>query len=233
MFGIRIVCRVDLRSKVTETGGKRGVVAEKSAWPMAFDKLPSRLAPVEVMDKNSARFAGGQEPERQFQRAKFFWAINENCIPGLKPLREYLARIPVEKFDIRVRPELRFGDGRMCWIEIKLNAHNSRLRETTCQHECALAAHAARFQDLFRTKRTHRRIKEKHSAGADAFESAFTRHGLDRTPKIGQQPIGSSRYRRCVKRRFVLGVAHMLINGGSLPQATRTSARNFDHPWLV
>jgi hypothetical protein len=233
MFGIRIVCRVDLRSKVTETGGKRGVVAEKSAWPMTFDKLPSRLAPVEVMDKNSARFAGGQEPERQFQRAKFFWAINENCIPGLKPLREYLARVPVEKFDIRVRPELRFGDGRMRWIEIKLNAHNSRLRETTGQHEGALATHAARFQDLFRTKRTHRRIKEKHSAGADAFESAFTWDSLDRTPKIGQQPIGSSRYRRCAKRRFVPGVAHMLINGGSLPQATRTSAWNFGHPWLV
>jgi hypothetical protein len=233
MFGIRIVCRVDLRSEFTETGGQRGVVAEKSAWPLAFDKRPGRLTPVEVMDKNGARFASGHELEGQFQRAKFFWAINQNRVTGLKPLRKDLARIPVEKFDIRVRPELRFGDGRMRWVEIKLNAHNSRLREATCQHEGALATHAARFQNLFRAKRTHRRIKEKHSAGANAFESAFTWDSLDRTPKIGQQPIGSSRYRRCVKRRFVPGVAHMLINGGSLPQATRTSARNFDHPWLV
>ena len=182
---MRIVCRVDLRSEFTETGGKRGIVAEKGAWPMAFDKLPGWLASVEVMDKNGARFAGGQELERQFQCAKFFWAINENRITGLKPLREELARIPVEKFGIPVRPELRFGDRCMRWIEIILNAHNSRLRETTCQHKRALAAHAPRFQDLFRTKRTHRRIKEKHSAGADAFEPAFTGHGLDRAPKIG------------------------------------------------
>ncbi len=130
MFGIRIVCRVDLRSEVAETGGKRRVVAEKSARPMAFDKLPGRLASVEVMDKNGTRFARDQEPERQFQRPKFFWAINENRIAGLKPLRENLARIPVEKFDIRVRSELGFGDGDMRGVEIKFNAYNSRLRET-------------------------------------------------------------------------------------------------------
>jgi hypothetical protein len=214
-------------------GGQRWIVAEKSARPVAFDKLSCWFTPVEVMDKNGARFAGGQKLERQFQRAKFFWAINENRITGLKPLREELARIPVEKFDICVGTELPFGDGRMRGVGIKLNAYNPRLWETTGQHERALATHAARFQNLFRTKRTHRRIKEKHSAWADAFESAFARDGLDRTPKIGQEPVGSPRYRRGAKRRFVPGVAHMLIIGGSLPQATRTSPWHSDRLWLV
>jgi hypothetical protein len=108
-------------------------------------------------------------------------------------------------------------------VAIDLDAYDPGVRETACQHESASAAHAARFQDLPRGKRTDCGVKEKHSAWTNASKSKLAPHACDCAAEVGKQLTGSRRYRRYVKRSFITRRAHLLINDGSLTEAT---ARN-------
>jgi hypothetical protein len=76
---------------------------------------------------------------------------------------------------------------------------------------------------LSRSQRTDCGVKEKHSAWTDASKSELTPHARDRRAEVGEQIAGSSRYRRYVKRSFINGRAHLVINDGF---PARTTARN-------
>ena len=65
-----------------------------------------------------------------------------------------------------------------------------------------------------------RGVKEKHSAWANASKSKLTPHACDCAAEVGEQVSGLSRNRRYVKRSFITGRAHLLINDGSLTKAT-------------
>src|SRR5947208_644280 len=61
-----------------------------------------------IVDENGARFLGVQKIERQLERAKIFWTIDQDGIAGLQSPRQNLARIAVEQLDVRARFQFRF-----------------------------------------------------------------------------------------------------------------------------
>jgi hypothetical protein len=199
---------------------KRRVVAKKSAGPMSLDKLSRRLPLVKIVNKNCARFPGAEKPQGEFERAEFLWPINENSVAGLEPRGQDLAGITVEQLDVRIWFQLRLGDGRIGWIAIDLDAYDLSLRETACQHESASTPHATRLQDLPRSKRTDCGVKEKHSAWTDASKSELTPHAGDRRAEVGEQ-ISRLPGNRCyVKRSFIAGRVHLVINDGFSAKTT-------------
>ena len=52
------------------------IVAKKCTRPMTLDKFPPHRVRRKIVHENSARFSRSQEIERQFECAKFFWAID-------------------------------------------------------------------------------------------------------------------------------------------------------------
>ena len=60
------------------------------------------------MDENGARFLGVQKIDRQLERAKIFWTIDQDGIAGLQSPRQNLARIAVEQLDVGARFQFRF-----------------------------------------------------------------------------------------------------------------------------
>jgi hypothetical protein len=124
---------------------KRRIVAKKGAGPMSLNKHSRRFSLVKIVNKDRARFPGAEKPQGEFERAKPFWPINENDVASLESPGQDLARITVEQLDVRIWFQFRLGDGRMGWIAIDLDAYDSGLRETACQHESASTPHATRF----------------------------------------------------------------------------------------
>jgi hypothetical protein len=128
----------------------------------------------------------------------------------LQPPWQDLARIPVEKLDVRIWFELCLGDGRVLGIAIELNAYDPSLWETERQHESASTAHPARFQDLSRGKPTDGGVKEKHSARTNSPKAKLTPHACDRVAEIRQTVTGVLGNRRYVQRGFIPRRAQLL-----------------------
>jgi hypothetical protein len=63
-------------------------------------------------------------------------------------------------------------------------------------------------------------VKEEHSAWTNASKAKLTPHACDCAAEVGEQVSGLSRNGRYVKRSFITGRAHLLINDGSLIEAT-------------
>jgi hypothetical protein len=207
-------------------GRKRRIVAKKGAGPMLLDKPSRRLTLVKIVNKNRARFPGAEKPQGEFERAKLFWPVNENGVASLESPGQDLAGITVEKLDVRIWFQFRLGDGRMGWIAIDLDAYDPGLRETACQHERASTPHATGLQDLPRSQRTDCSVEEKHSAWTDASKSELTPHARDRRAEVGEQVFRLPGNRRHVKRSFINGRVHLVINDGF---PAKTTARNRPH----
>jgi hypothetical protein len=111
VFGIRIAANPQI--EFAEMDSKRRIVAKKGAGPMLLDKPSRRLTLVKIVNENRARFPGAQKPQSEFKRAKILWPVNENGVAGLEPPGQDLARITVEKLDVRIRFQLLLSDGRM------------------------------------------------------------------------------------------------------------------------
>jgi hypothetical protein len=111
VFGIRVAANPQI--EFAEMDRKRRVVAKKGAGPMLLDKPSRRLTLVKIVNENRARFPGAQKPQSEFKRAKILWPVNENGVAGLEPPGQDLARITVEKLDVRIRFQLLLSDGRM------------------------------------------------------------------------------------------------------------------------
>jgi len=63
-------------------------------------------------------------------KARNLLARHENGAPVWAAGQDF-ARITVEKFDVRIRFQLRLSDGRMGWIAIELDAYESGLWENS------------------------------------------------------------------------------------------------------
>lgn len=59
------------------------IVAEECIRPVALDEFSLRRVWREVMDENGAWFPGAQKIERELERAKIFWTIDQNGVTGL------------------------------------------------------------------------------------------------------------------------------------------------------
>ena len=222
MLGIRIAANPQI--EFTQMDRKHRIVAKKSAAPMPLNKLPRRLTLMKIVNKNRARLPSAQQPQGELQGSKIFWPVNENGVAGLEPPGQDFARITVEKLDVRIWFQFRLSDGRMGWIAIELDAYDPGLWKTARHHEGTSTAHAARFQNLPWSKPTDCRVKEKHPAWTNASKSKLTPHACDCAAEVGEQFTGFRRYRRHVKRSFISGRAHLLINDGSLTEATKGTA---------
>lgn len=207
------MCRIDFRIKRAETRRECRVVTKESAWPIPLDELSRGLVLKKIVNENGARLTGAQQLQSQFERAEFLRPVNQNSVAALQSGREDIARIAVEKIDIRVLLQLRFGDGRMFGVTIKLNADDVRFRKAAGQCERALTTHSARFQNLFRSKWTHRREKKEHSARADAFKFNLARHVRDGAAILGQQLIRAMQYRGNAQYLIVTRVRHHRLAG--------------------
>src|SRR5205085_12410965 len=81
---------------------KKRIVAEECVGEIALDEFSLRRVRRKVVDENSARFFGTKKIDRQLERAKIFWTIDQHRVAALQSCRQNFARVPVEKIDIRL-----------------------------------------------------------------------------------------------------------------------------------
>ena len=78
-------------------------------------------------------------------------------------------------------------------MSIELDTDDVGIRETARENQCAFAAGAAGFKNLFRRERFYRCVKQKHFALPDSAETGFGRNPSNYLAIFRQQSLGALR----------------------------------------